>query len=203
MIDQRSEEWFEQRRGCATASHFGDVMAAKTTAARQSYIAMLAWERITGKTWESYQSKDMERGTELEPVARLRYMLATRNKVEEAEFVKHELLPAGASPDGLVGEDGLLEIKIPRLHNHLYTLMHGKVPSQYIWQVYGQQLMTGRKWTDFVSFTDQLEGRAALAIIRVERDDAMIERLETKLAEFLDEVDTMVNFLQDYNKEKK
>lgn len=196
MIEQRSDEWHKLRLGLATASRFSDVMAAKTTAARQSYLAELAYERISGKAWETYQSKDMERGTELEPVARLRYMLQTKNMVKEAEFVKHALLPAGASPDGLIGDDGLLEIKIPRLHNHLFTLQSGKVPSQYIWQIVGQQLMTGRQWTDFVSFTDKLEGRAALAIVRVERDDDMIARLETKLAEFLDEVEELTKFLE-------
>lgn len=197
MIEQRSEEWYALRRGRATASRFNDVMAAKTTAARQAYIAELAWERLTGKTWESFQSKDMERGTELEPVARLRYMLQTKNRVEEAEFVAHELLPAGASPDGLIQEDGLLEIKIPRLHNHLHTLITGKVPPQYVWQVVGQQYITGRTWTDFVSFTDMLDGKAALAIVRVERDEAMIERLESKLADFLDEVDEMEKRLKE------
>jgi putative phage-type endonuclease len=202
-IEQRSEAWFESRRGLATASRFNDVMAAKTTAARQSYIADLAWERITGKVRESYTSKDMERGTELEPMARLRYELMTKNAVEEAEFVKHELLPAGASPDGLIGDDGLLEIKIPRLHNHLYTLRSGKIPPQYKWQVVGQQLITQRSWTDFVSFTDELEGSASLAIVRFERDEDLIERLELGLATFLDEVDETVNFINNYGKDKK
>jgi len=197
MIDQRSDGWFEMRRGLATASRFSDVMAGKTTAARQAYIAELTYERITGKTWESYSNKDMERGTELEAVARLRYMLHTKQMVAEAEFVKHELLPAGASPDGLIGDDGLVEIKCPRLHNHLYTLTADKVPRQYLWQIYGQQLMTGRKWTDFVSYTDKLEGKAGLAIVRVERDDDKIKELEDGLAQFCDEVEIMVQRLQE------
>lgn len=188
---------FEARRGLVTASRFSDVMAAKTTAARQAYIAELAWERITGKTWETYKSKDMERGQELESVARLRYMLQTKNRVDDADFVKHPILPAGATPDGLIQEDGILEVKVPRLHNHLHTLITGKIPSQYTWQLVGQQLMTGRQWTDFVSFTDMLDGKAALAIVRFERDESLIERLESKLAEFCDEVDEMVTKLKE------
>lgn len=200
MIEQRSDDWFEQRRGLATASRFGDVMASKTTAAYQGYISELAWERVTGMNWVTFTSKDMERGTELEPLARINYELETRNSVEEAEFVKHELLPAGASPDGLIGDDGLLEIKIPRLHNHLYTLRTGKAPAQYAWQIVGQQLMTGRTWTHFVSFTDMLEGPARLAIVEVKRDEDRIKKLEERLCEFLDEVDETVKLIKEYKR---
>lgn len=198
MTDIREPD-FESRRGLATSSRFSDVMAAKTTAARQAYIAELAWERITGKTWETFKSKDMERGNELESVARLRYMLQTKSRVEEADFVRHPVLPVGSTPDGLISEDGLLEIKVPKLHNHLYTLINNKVPSQYTWQLVGQQLMTGRRWTDFVSYTDQLEGKACIAIVRFERDEALIERLESKLAEFCDEVEELVVKLKEIN----
>lgn len=201
MIQQRSDEWFEERRGVPTSSRFGDVMAAKTTAAYLSYRADLAWERVTGKVRESYQSKDMERGTQLEPLARLEYTLSTRNVVDEAEFIKHPLLAVGASPDGLINDDGLLEVKIPRWHNHLYTLQTGKVPPQYKWQVVGQQACTGRQWTDFVSYSDEIEGAASLAIVRVERDEDDIKKLEDRLATFLDEVDELVTFITNYGKE--
>jgi putative phage-type endonuclease len=196
MITQRSDEWFEQRRGLATSSNFDKVMAGKATIARRQYIADIAYERLTGKVRESYQNRDMERGTELENLARLRYEMTTGNLVKEAEFVKHELLPAGASPDGLIGQDGLLEVKCPRLHNHLYTLRAGKVPPEYKWQVVGQQMITQRSWTDFVSFTDELSGAASLAIVRFERDEDLIEQLEMGLATFLDEVDDTVEFIK-------
>jgi hypothetical protein len=128
--------------------------------------------------------------------------MTTGNLVKEAEFVKHELLPAGASPDGLIGQDGLLEVKCPRLHNHLYTLRAGKVPPEYKWQVVGQQMITQRSWTDFVSFTDELSGAASLAIVRFERDEDLIEQLEMGLATFLDEVDDTVEFIRNYGKVK-
>lgn len=194
MILQRSEEWYAQRLGLPTASRFADVMGTR----RKAYAAELALERITGRARETYTSKEMQRGTDLEPLARLRYMLATKNKVEEAEFMKHAVLEVGASPDGLIGDDGLLEIKIPLFHNHIETLRTGNVPAQYRWQVVGQQACTGRQWTDFVSFSDEIEGKAALAIVRVARDEALIERLENSLALFLDEIEDIIKFLKEY-----
>lgn len=199
MILQRSDGWFKERRGVPSASGFARIMG--TPVARKAYAAELALERLTDTTTETYTSKEMQRGIELEPLARLRYMLATKQQVTEAEFTKHPLLNVGASPDGLIGSDGLLEIKIPLIHNHIETLKTGRVPSQYKWQLVGQQACTGRSWTDFVSFNEHLEGLAALAVIRVDRDEELIKELETELALFLDEIDELVRFLQSYGKE--
>lgn len=197
---QGSSEWLEERAGKATASRFVDVMASKNTIARQSYATQLAIERITGKPTQTYKNADMDRGNELEPLARLRYQLYSRLSVEVSPFLQHPTLMAGASPDGLIGEDGLVEFKAPRNHNHLMALKQKKVPPQYIWQVYGQMWITGRQWCDFVSFTDEeaFQPHAAMAIVRVERDEEKIKLLEDTVTMFLDEVSSIVKFILEY-----
>lgn len=198
MNEQGSEGWKLERLGLATASNFDKVMMGKTTAGYQGYLTQLAMERIFKRPVEMFKSKAMERGNDLEPTARMRYMLYIKQPVEEATFVKHKTLMAGASPDGYVNDDGLVEIKAPMAHNHLYTLKHGKVPLTYKWQVVGQQWITGRKWTDFVSFSDEFPSNAALSIIHVERDESDIETLEARVRVFLDEVDATVDFITNY-----
>jgi putative phage-type endonuclease len=195
---QGSDEWLAERAGKATASNFDKVMMSKTTAGYQSYVTQLTLERIFGRPIETFKNKAMERGNELEPLARLRYALATKQQVVESPFVAHKTLLAGASPDGLVGKSGLVEFKVPLAHNHYYTLTTGKVPKQYEWQVVGQQWITGRTWTDFVSYSDEFPANAALAIIRVERDDDAIKFLEDKVTAFLADVEKAVEFITSY-----
>lgn len=175
-------------------------MMAKTTAGYQGYLTQLALERIFGRPIETFKNKAMERGNELEDTARMRYMLATKNAVEEAYFVAHPEIQAGASPDGYVGEDGLVEFKVPLAHNHFHVLKTGTVPRAYEWQVAMQQWITGRQWTDFVSFSDEFPPNAALAIIRVERDEDKIQRLEENVRHFLREVEATVAFINNYGK---
>lgn len=196
--EQGTDEWKQERLGLATASNFDKLMMSKTTAGYQGYVTQLTLERIFGKPIETFKNRAMERGNELEPLARLRYALASKNQVVESPFVRHESIAAGASPDGLIGDDGLVEIKCPLAHNHYYTLQTGKVPKQYEWQVIGQQWITGRQWTDFVSFSDEFPANAALAIVRVERDEILIRLLEDKVKAFLADVDTAVDFIRNY-----
>lgn len=195
---QGSEEWLAERAGKATASNFDKIMMAPTTAGYQGYLTQLVLERIYGRPVETFKNKTMERGNELEPLARLRYALATRQPVIESPFVQHSSLAAGASPDGLVGKDGLVEFKCPLANNHYYTLKTGKVPRQYEHQVLGQMWITGRKWVDFVSFSDEFPANAALTIIRVERDDKLVELLESRVTKFLNEVAEAVKFIENY-----
>jgi len=140
----------------------------------------------------------MQWGTDNEPVARLEYELLSGNIVEDTSLWLHDNLDAGASPDGLIGDDGLLEIKCPNTATHLDTLIKKKLPRQYVGQVQGQMWITGRKWCDFVSYDPRLEGKAKLIIIRVDRDDKYIEELETEVRDFLQEVSDLVEFVNNY-----
>lgn len=137
-------------------------------------------------------------GTDNEPVARLRYELETGNDVEECGFFAHPDIMAGASPDGLVNDDGLLEIKCPNSATHIETLRKRKVPSQYYWQVQGQMWMTGRQWCDFVSFDPRLPENAQYIRIRMDRDDKAIAELEEEVKEFLQSVEIEAAFVRNF-----
>lgn len=203
QAEQRSLEWFAGRLGRATASRFNDIMARTRSgfaASRKNYRADLVVERITGTKEDTYTNAAMQWGIDNEPVARLQYMLATGNDVEETGFWQHDELMAGASPDGFVGEDGLLEIKCPNTATHLDTLTYRKLPKQYQAQVQGQMWITNRKWCDFVTFDPRLPENAQLLIVRVERDDAYIAELEAEIKDFLEEVEQLVDFVKEYGK---
>ena len=199
--DQRTPEWFAARLGKATGSRFGDIVARTKSgysASRKNYAAELVVERLTGQPTETFTSAAMQWGTDNEPVARLEYELLSGNIVEDTSLWLHDNLDAGASPDGLIGDDGLLEIKCPNTATHLDTLIKKKLPRQYVGQVQGQMWITGRKWCDFVSYDPRLEGKAKLIIIRVDRDDKYIEELETEVRDFLQEVSDLVEFVNNY-----
>ena len=206
LIEQGSPEWYEARLGRATASRFKDVLAKVKSggeaAGRKNYRAQLVVERLTGLRAERFTSTAMEWGTETEDLARLAYTLETRDLVEEVGFIEHPSLEAGASPDGLIGLDGCLEIKCRLTANHIETLKLGKMPPEHVAQVQGQLLMTGRKWCDFVSFDPTLPENAQLFIERIERDDEYIARLEVEVALFLAEVAEEVEFLKTYKLNK-
>jgi putative phage-type endonuclease len=202
--EQRSPEWFEARLGKATASKFNDIMAKTRSgysASRKNYAAELVTERLTGTKDESFTSAAMQWGIDNEPVARLQYSLASGNDVEETGFWLHDELEAGASPDGFIDDDGLLEIKCPNTATHIDTLIKRKLPYQYQAQVQGQMWVTGRKWCDFVSFDPRLPENAQMIIVRVKRDDIYIAELETEIKDFMEEVRDLVEFVKTYNKE--
>lgn len=201
QAEQRSPEWFAARLGRATGSRFGDVMAKTRTgysASRKNYAAELVIERLTGKQADVFVSTAMQWGTDNEPVARLQYMLATGNEVEETGFWQHDSLEAGASPDGFVGEEGLLEIKCPNSATHIETLWKKKLPHQYQAQIQGQMWVTGRQWCDFVTFDPRLPDNAQMLVIRVARDDIYIAELEEEIKVFLEEVADQVEFIENY-----
>lgn len=203
VVDQGTEDWFEARLGRATASRFKDVMTkirSGEAAARKNYKFELVAERLTGQREESYSNAAMQWGTDNEPVARLRYELSTDHDVEETGFFAHPDIMAGASPDGLVGEDGLLEIKCPNTSTHIETLRRRAVPSQYYWQVQGQLWITNRLWCDFVSFDPRLPENAQFIVIRVNRNDDHIKELALEVENFLDEVELEVNFVTTFER---
>lgn len=205
MDSQRTPEWFAQRWGLATASRFSDIIAKTKNgpaASRKNYLAELLIERLTPPPTEDngWKNASMQFGIDNEPVARLAYELETGNTVEEAFFEKHPTLQAGASPDGYVNDDGLLEIKVPNLATHLETLRNREVPKNYYTQVQGQLWITGKKWCDFVSYTPFLENDAQMFIKRVPRDTKFIRELEAEVKQFLRELEKEVLFVQNYRR---
>lgn len=201
--EQRTPEWFEARLGRPTASRFGDIMAMTRSgyaASRKNYRAELVIQRLTQEIPETFTSSAMEWGVENEPLARLKYELASGNTVEDTSLWLHDEIEAGASPDGLIGSDGCLEIKCPNTATHLETLRSGKIPRQYYAQVQGQMWVTDRHWCDFVSFDPRLPQNAQLFITRVARDASYIKDLERELKSFLQEVEDEVAFVQSYER---
>ena len=201
QVEQRSPEWYAQRLGKATASSFGAIMTkgrSGESAARKNYRAQLVAERLTHEKEEGYTTSSMQWGIDTEDTARLEYELESGNTVDETGFWQHETIQAGASPDGLIGEDGLLEIKCPNTATHIETLKKQQVPYQYYWQVMGQLWITGRKWCDFMSYDPRLPSNASKIIIRVERDEDQIRELEAEVKTFLREVAAEVQFIENY-----
>lgn len=196
MIVQGSPEWFAQRLGKVTASRVADVIAKTKTGystSREGYMVELALERITGQRAEAYTNSAMQWGTETEPLARAAYEALTGELVEETAMVQHPRIEmAGASPDGLVGADGLLEIKCPNSATHVQTLRSKKPAGKYVTQMMWQMACTGRAWCDFVSYDPRMPEGLQLFTTRVPRDDKVIAELEAEVEKFLDEVAAMV-----------
>lgn len=195
---QGSPEWFAARCGLATASRFSDVVAkikSGEAAGRRNYRAQLVCERLTGVPAETFESAAMRWGTETEPQARAAYEARTGELVEQVAFIRHPGLLAGASPDGLVGNDGGIECKCPLTATHIETLLKG-MPPEHIPQIQGAMWLTGRKWWDFISFDPRMPENLQLFVQRVHRDDVYIKRLEEEVRGFLSEVDQLIIELQ-------
>ncbi len=199
-MEQRTEEWYQARLGKVTASKVADVLAKTKTgvsASRANYLSDLVVERLTGKQAEFYTNDAMQWGTDTEPQARMAYEAFKNEFVVEEGFIDHPSISNfGCSPDGLVGDSGLVEIKCPNSKTHIDTLLSGKAPSKYIPQMQTQMAVTGRKWCDFVSFDPRLPEDLQLFVVRVERDDEYIANLEKEVSAFLQEVDETVTKLK-------
>jgi putative phage-type endonuclease len=206
-IVQGSPEWKALRCGKVTASKVADVVAKTKTgysASRANYLAQLIAERLTGTPAETYTNAAMQHGTETEPEARDAYCFYQGVTVEQVAFVPHPKIDqAGASPDGLVGDDGLVEIKCPNTATHLETLLGQAVPAKYIDQMQFQMACTGRKWCDFVSYDPRMPEHMRLFVRRVQRDDARINFLETEIAGFLLEMAVKLSELNSIYGEKE
>ena len=200
MIEQGSTEWFMQRLGKVTASRITDVLAKVKTGeavTREDYKTELVVQRLTNQPSESFTNAAMEWGTEQEPLARIAYEAHADVFVEQVSFVDHSTIEwFGCSPDGLVGDDGLLEIKCPSSKNHIKYLLAGKPPAKYVPQMQCQMAVTGRKWCDFVSFDSRLPEDLRLFVVRLERDDEYIKSMEAEVRQFLSEVESMVTKLK-------
>jgi len=200
MIEQGTPEWFASRLGKVTASKVADIVAKTKSGystSRANYMAQLVVERLTGVKFETFTNAAMEWGTATEPLARAAYELKKGVMVDETGLVDHPTIAlSGASPDGLVGDDGLIEIKCPNTATHLDTLLSGEADKRYLIQQQWQMACTGRKWNDFVSFDPRMPDNLQLFIKRVERDDELIKELEAEVVKFLAEVDEKVEKLK-------
>lgn len=184
--EQRTDDWHALRLGRFTASTFDKLMTSEKKPIEQAATAMgviveAAVEYVTGIRKE-FGNAATQHGTELEPAAIAAYEKAKGVEVVVTGFITKEKY--GGSPDGLVLVDGMIEAKCPyNPVNHAMTVLTGEVPKQYIFQVHGNLWVTGRKWCDFISYSEDFPEKSKLKIIRVERDEEMIERLVKRLHE--------------------
>lgn len=200
MIEQGSPEWFAARAGKVTASRVADVIAKTKTgygASRANYAAQLVAERLTGRVEQGFTNAAMQWGTDQEPFAREAYEYQAGIFVDQVGFIDHPTIAmTGASPDGLIGADGMVEIKCPNTATHIETLLSGKIPAKYQTQMAWQMACAGRAWCDFVSFDPRLPSHMSLFVQRYDRDDALIAELEREVSLFLAEVESTVSALQ-------
>jgi predicted phage-related endonuclease len=200
-IQQNTPEWLIERIGSVTASRVKDAVATLKrggeSAARASYKLELLTEILTGRAFEHYVSQAMDFGTENEPLARGAYEISRGVEVERIGYIRHPSIPrSGASPDGLVGEDGLVEFKVPNTTTHLSYLLLEDIPDEYIPQLNWQLACSGRKWVDFVSYDPRLPEDFGLFIERHWRNGAVIAALEQRVIEFIAELNEMGKKLQ-------
>jgi predicted phage-related endonuclease len=196
---QGSELWAKLRCGCATASRAADIIATTKkgeAAVRAGYRMELICERLTEMPYPQYVSKEMQWGLDHEAEARVAYELHKGELVDTCGFVLHPSIPMfGASPDGLVGEDGLIQIKCPTTKTHLEWLQAGTVPLEHIPQMLAELSCTGRDWCDFVSYDPRLPAHLQLFVKRYQRDDKLVAAIETEVAHFNRELDSVMQSL--------
>lgn len=199
-IEQGSEEWHELRYGWVTASKFKDVMASGRGGAesktRKAYMLQLAAECLSDMRVETYTNEYMEWGTQAEPQARSMYEFESGNRVDQVAFIRHGTLKVGCSPDGLIGDGGMIEIKCPKSTTQIETFLSGDMPSQHKPQVQGQLWVSGREWCDFLSFDPRINGKAGYFLKRVHRDDDYIKKIEQKVCEFCTELFDLIEELK-------
>lgn len=195
-IVQGTADWHQARMGKVTASRIVDVCARTKTgwgASRKNYMADLIAERLTGARTEGFTNAAMQWGTETEPEARSAYQFYVNTRVAQVGFIPHpSIAETGASPDGLVGDEGLVEIKCPNTATHIETLRGGALPEKYFLQMQWQMACTGRKWCDFASYDPRLPESMRLFVDRVDRDDAAIQAIEKDVMQFLAELRAIV-----------
>lgn len=200
MHDQRTEGWLTERCGRVTASCLHKVMARTKTgygADRANYMAQLVTERLTGHPSDIFSNAAMQWGTDTEPQARAAYAFSIDEPVVETGFHPHPtILFSGASPDGLVGERGLVEIKCPNSATHIATLTGAEIDRKYLLQMQWQMACTGRDWCDFASFDPRLPEAMQLHVRRVQRDAELLAEMEAEVVKFLTEVAATVTDLE-------
>jgi putative phage-type endonuclease len=201
MIEQGTPEWHALRCGKVTASRVADVMRSgrggAPSASRARYMGELVAERLTGTPYESFKSAEMQRGNDVEAEAVSAYAFICGAQCDRIAFVDHPSIEmSGASPDALIGNDGLAEFKCPASHTHIQTLLSDKIDGDYVRQMQWQMACTGRQWCDFVSYDPRLPTEMALYVRRLQRDDAAIAAMEIAVSQFLFETSMMVDDLK-------
>lgn len=203
MIEQGTPEWHELRRGKVTASRVADILAKTKTgpsASRQNYLIELALQRVTKTIEESYTNAAMEWGTQTEPQARVAYEVKTGNFVDQVAFIDHPTIAGfGCSPDGIVGDSGLIEIKCPNSATHWSYIKSNEPPNKYFIQMQAQMAVIGAKWCDFVSFDPRFPERSQLLIVNIPRDSEFIVYMEAEIKQFLIEVEQEVERIANGN----
>lgn len=200
-VEQGSAEWLQMRTGCVTGSRMCDVMAKLVrkdgeAATRQAYKAQIVCEILTGRASDHYVSPPMQWGLDNEIFARNAYEVEVGD-VEKIGFALHSAIPRfGASPDGLVGADGLVEFKCPNTATHIDYILRGVVPAEYQWQMLAEMACAERQWCDFVSYDPRLPKRLQLFVRRFERDDDRIGEMEREVEKFLAEVEEVITKLK-------
>lgn len=197
---QGSPEWFAVRCGCIGASSIADLLSTNKSgeaASRANLRTRLVVERLTGRPVETYTNAAMQWGIDTEAEARAAYEAATGVLVGEVGWVPHPSIAwAGCSPDGLVGEEGLVEIKCPQPATHLATLLARKPAAKYLPQVQWQMACTGRQWCDLVSYQPTFPEHLRLVVHRVERDVDYLITVEVEVVEMLREVEKIIEELE-------
>lgn len=200
-ISQGSEAWKLLKVGKVSASRMADLLAktkSGASASRAKYMAQLLCERMTGQPTEFFTTAAMQRGTEIEPVARAAYEAENLTSVEQVAWVEHPTIPmAGCSPDGLVGEHGLIEIKCKEIHNHLDSILNDKIDPDHQTQMMWQMACTGRQWCDYVCFDDRAPEGLQLFVKRLERNDELIQKMEDEVRTFLKDLESMIQKLNE------
>jgi len=193
-MEQGTEEWHQAKLGVPSASNFKKIVTSTGAVSKQQagYLNELLAERMAGHPLEGFKNGWMERGNELEAEARDDYEWTKGIAVQQVGFVVREDGKAGCSPDGLIGDDGLIEIKCPSPGVHVSYLRAGKVPTDYFAQVQGQLWICERQWCDFVSYHPDLPA----LVVRVDRDEKFIEKLETAVLAFAKELQIQAKILE-------
>lgn len=198
-FDQRSLEWERIRLGRITGSIVKDFMAKDGTITRDNAILKKATEQVLGKTCEEEIkfNVDIDRGIMLEPIARKKYINKTGNNVKEIGFITpidnngNEKIYLGCSPDGLVGDDGILEIKAPKNYNYLQRLVKDEVPKEYIYQIQFNLWISGRDWCDYIMYNEDFENIIGngLYIKRIEKDENIIKTIQERVVSAIEIID--------------
>jgi len=194
---ENREEWLKQRLGLVTGSAISNVLMDSSKAGHRNYMAQLVCERLTGEPTETYISPAMQHGIDTEDEARAAYMARNAVIVEEVGFIRHPKLEAGCSPDGLVGQDGLIEIKCVQPATALDLLESKKVPGDHYNQIQWQLAVTGRDWCDYVVYQPKLPERLRLNVMRVVRNQSDILNMTVKVEQFLEELNRKVKKLKE------
>lgn len=197
---QRTEEWFSARMGKVTASRICDIMRmtrSGPSASRKNYMAELVCERLTGQRAASFESDAMKWGTENEPLARAEYEARNLTTVQEVGFIDHPTIRGtGASPDGLVRDDGCIEIKCPNTATHIETITTGKIDGDYLYQMGWQMECADREWCDFISYDPRLPPKLRYWCKRVYRAELGLDAIRLQVIGFLKELDAMEEALR-------